>query len=300
MRRLIAQHRGARLHRRGGIGELHAAQGQGRIRRGVEVTAVAVAHGGDCHQLVQRHQRCLGLLVTHCQAYRTGQWRDRPAAEHHGTDQRALGEDAIADQVNAPEHGDHRGQLGDQRYRVAGHVRQCLGLQTRSGHQRAEIFPATQHGAFGMGRLERLHAFDRFDQQAVFLRGFAQVFLHQPAQWQLDVGAQAEQHQHRAHGHKGELTADDEQHRHEQEAERQIRQGRQGSRGDEVANRLELAELVGERTGRGGLVLQSHFHQLTEQLRPQDQVSLLAGGVDQVPAVISAVMFAVALVSADT
>ena len=144
--------------------------------------------------------------------------------------------------------------------------------------------PGALRAALGADALDRLQPADRFDQDAVLLRRLAQAGADRPVQWQLQQQPDRQHQRHRDGRHQRQPAADQPDHADEQQQERQIDQGRDRGRREEVAQALELAQIVGERAGRNRPGRHLQAHHLGEHGAGELDVGDPAGGVDEIAA----------------
>ena len=243
-----------------------------------------LALGGQGHQPVERHHRGARALVARGQAHHAAERRHCTAGEHHRADQRAAGDHAVVDQVDAP-HQHHDGdELLRCRRDVVRPARQAACAQRGLGGRGGGGFVAVQEAALSAGRLQVFQPFDRFDQHALQVGLLRHVGTHGAAQPPLDDRRHAQDERNRDHHHPAQRAAGEEDHRDEQNHERQVADGRQRRRGKEVAHHFHLRQVVRVRARRRRSVLHAHAQGLAEQQRADDQVGLAPRHVDQVAA----------------
>ena len=110
---------------------------------------------------------------------------------------------------------------------------------------------------------------------------------HHGIERQLQQQADADHDRHRDGGHQGHRAADQPDHGDEQQHERQVDQRHQGRRGEEVAQALELAQVVGERAGAGRPRRHAQAQHLLEDPAGEPDVGHPPGAVDEIAAQVA-------------
>ena len=154
----------------------------------------------------------------------------------------------------APNSKQRRGrQLADILDRELAARAQHRGGEARLDIGRELLLPLRAHDRLDRGRLHRVHADDRLDQELLARRAAIEFLLDQVAQRGPD--GKPDQHIERNPGEhdQGQRPRIGEQHGDEHEGEYEVDRREQGLSGEEAADRLELAHPRDRLPGRPGL-----------------------------------------------
>lgn len=206
---------------------------------------------GQGHNVVERTQGGARLVEPREEARDLAERRHGTAAEQAAGDQGTDRELALADPIHAVDHDADRDDVGGHGRRVDGERRQETRPAARFGSGGDIALPPLLHAALARHRLQRLQPGQGLHQQAVLGRRLAKAAPDGAIERHLDDQADQEDDRDGDRRHEDDGAADQPDDDQEEEDERQVDQGDQSGRGEEVAQRLVLAQIAGERARRG-------------------------------------------------
>ena len=226
------------------------------------------------HDVVQGGQGPRGRMVLHQEGGDLRDGRHGPRREQVGGDEASHADPVLHDEVDSQDHrGDRNGELhplhpvDDPRGKQPEpHVR---SLEEGDG-----LFPAALDLPLRTLGLEGFHGDEAFHQRGVFHRAGPVRRFRQVAHPSLDQrGVKEDQGDPQDQG-QGERPRNQGDDREEEDGEGEVDIGEDGGGGDEVPDRLEALDAVGERTRGRGPFLRPH---------PQDLFHHFAGEADVGP-----------------
>ena len=119
------------------------------------------------------------------------------------------------------------------------------------------------------------------DQGGILLRGGPHPLLRGAPQARLHEQTISEQDRDDRQGYQHQGAGDKPDHQQEQQGERYVDQGRQGQGGEEIANTVELAQIVRKGTGGCRSRIQTQPEHAFKQARGQLDIGLAARHVDE-------------------
>ena len=146
--------------------------------------------------------------------------------------------------------------------------------------RRDRALPGTLHARFGAGRAHGLHAGESLDQHAVARGRFGLQPLHRPVERTLERKTDAKHERQHERRDQGERSDDEIEDREEDDRESEIGDGDHRARSEELADRVEVAQLVREDADRLRPLRHLQRHDVLEDVGGKHDVDLLAGHVD--------------------
>ena len=177
------------------------------------------------------------------------QRRDGARCQNRGAHQRTGGHVAADDQVTAhqQDHGIndrlHLLRPGEQQ------ARQPALLHADAGGDVVGVIPLVLETLLGAHQLDVFNALHRFHQRSVTNGGFTHPFAGELPQRALHQQPRNQQQRHGEQDHQHQRAANHPQDKDKQQEERQIGNRRNGGGGDQLAHRLQLADLGDKRSG---------------------------------------------------
>ncbi|MNF49491.1 hypothetical protein D3C84_307630 [compost metagenome] len=245
----------------------------------LERTFVRVALLGEAHQLVDRVQGHLGLLIAQYQAGKLGQRRQGTTAEHVAGDQAAHAELAGDDQVDAGDDGGHPGQLLQEHRRIEPQTGEHARAQFQAGEGADGLLPQVLALALGIVGLDGIEAAEGLDQARLALGSQCHAALHDLSQGSLQRPADQRRQRKGQQRNPYQLPADQRDRGEDQQDEGQVDQAGQRERSEEVAQALEFVNALREAADPRRAELHGHAGDTLEQRGGNDQVGLLAGQI---------------------
>ena len=236
------------------------------------------------HIVVYRVQRRARIVELHHQPGHLAERCQAAPRNHRRRDDAAHRQRRVLHLVHAYDHHGDAHQLLHGLHEVHRSRRNELDLAAHVGKVLGRAFPQALHAALGVERLEGFEIGQRFDQQGIALRrrleGLEREAFHarlRPERHQQDRG---DRHQ-RWQQHPGRNP---DQRQQEQQHERQVHQRGQAGRGNEVAHRLERAQVGRERAHRRRPAFHAQVQHALHDLRRQLHIDALACRIDDIGA----------------
>ena len=236
------------------------------------------------HDGVERGQRRLGAVVAGGQADHLAHRRDGLAGEDHQGDDAALAELALGNAVDAGDEHAHHGQVHDEIGKMADRAGEQPRATGPGGDVADRLLPGALDLALRAQHLDGLDAGEALDQDGVLLRRGGEAPLHRLFQRRLHRQGEQPHEGDRRQVDVNDGSAQVPDGGQAEQHEGQVDERGDRKRGDEVAHRLELLQVLGEGADRFGPDLEAQAEHLFEQGRGDAQVGLLAGLVDEVAA----------------
>ena len=191
---------------------------------------------------------------------------------------------AVEDQEHADDHQQQAGDLlggvgaGQRNRRPEMHI--LAGARGR----RHRALPGGLHAALGAGGAHGFQTGQRFNQHAVPRRRFGLQPLHGAVERTLQDKAKRDHERQHHQRDPGQRPRDHKENADEQDGKDQIGGRDHAAGGEELAHRIEIAQLVGDDADRGRPLRHLHRHHMFEDVGGQHDVDRLAGDVDHAAA----------------
>ena len=252
--------------------------------RPMDETRVGGALDRLLHNLFQRDQRRLRVVVLHQQTDHLPERGHRPRRQHGAGDQTTHSQLPDADQVNPADDNGDIDQLLCLKRAIGRCRRQEAHLVVDAGDEGHRLFPLRLHDALGALRLDRFERRQAFDQRRIAQRpgpvGGLGQFVHFVLQ-----NISVDDHDDDCQEHRQDkLPGDQRNHEDEEQRRRQIDEGCHRGRGDEIAHRLERTQVRGKGADRCWPSFHAHAEDAIHDLRRQLHVDPRTGEIDEIAA----------------
>ena len=274
-----------RLQRCAGIAEFDLVEFDVAAQlRAMDETGVGGPLDRLLHDLFERGQRHLGVVVLHQQPDHLPERRDGARGQHRAGDQPAHGELADSDQIDPRDDHDDIDDLLRLQRAIGRRRRKEAHLVADAGDESHRLFPLRLHDALGALRLDRLQRRQALDQRGIAQRagaiGGLGQFVHLVLQDVRVNDDDDDDQQHR----QDELPGNQGNDQNEKQGERQVDEGGHRGRCDEIAHRLERTQVRGEGADRRRPCFHAHAEDAFHDLRRELHVDPRAGEIDEIAA----------------
>ena len=155
-----------------------------------------------------------------------------------------------------------------------------MHILARSRRRGDRTLPGRLHAGFGTGGTNRFEAGQGFNENAVTRCGFRLQSFHRPIERTLHDKADRDHDWQHDKRNPRQRSRDHKEHPNEEHGKHQIGCRHHAAGGEELAHRIEVAELIGDDADRSRPLRHLHRHHVLENICRKNDVHGLAGHVD--------------------